>query len=165
MDKPLRFAGVVLTLLISISCVSRLTLPTPSSDQSSAEAALRSFYGAIEAKDADTVVGLFRAKDGTALSSTQERTMRDGLKRVFAGTPAHVTTVRVDTARPLETEAMNLLPFGTAAVRLTFAVDGTGSACFPLPMQNGTSPFAQLQGRWYILEELQFGFPFTVLNC
>ncbi len=91
--------------------------------------------------------------------------MRDGLKRVFAGGTVHVTAVRVTFSGPLESEAMQLLPVGTTGARLVFGVDGTGNACLPLPIINGTGSFVQLQGRWYVLEERLFGVPFSTLSC
>ena len=160
-----RVAGLVLGILISASCAGSADGPTASPDQSSAEAALRSLYAAIDAKNASAVIVLFRAKNGAALSSVQEKTMRDGLARIFARNATHVASVRVNASGPLEPDALALLPPGTNAVRLTFTADGTGNECLTLPITNGTGPFAQLQGRWYVLEELLFGLPFAVMTC
>ena len=165
MGARLRLASFLIAIVFVAGCTTGSNAPAASPDQSSAEATLRTFYSAIQANDTERIAGLVRTKEGTALSTIQDAVMRDGLKRVFAGGAVHVTAVRVTSSGPLESEAMQLLPVGTTAARLVFAVDGTGNACLPLPIINGTGSFAQLQGRWYVLEERLFGLPFSSLNC
>jgi len=159
------FLRVALVVAIAVSSGCNSSAPSVTADQSTAEATLRSFYNAIEAKDADRVVALLRAKEGTPLSTARDKTLRDGLMRVFARAAIHVTATRVVSMRALESDAIALLPTGTSAVRLVFAAEGTGNACISLPINNGTAPFAEIQGRWYVLEDAQFGLPFSAVNC
>jgi hypothetical protein len=158
-------ALVAVTLALTISCGS-LTVPAKTTpDQSSAEAVLRSLYTALAERDAEAVVGLVRAKDGGELAAAEQRAMRDGLDRTFASGPIRVTAVRVLASRPLDTDAARLLPPNVRGAQLIFEVDGSGNACVPLPIVTGTAPFAEIGHRWYALEDVHFGVPFTTLPC
>jgi hypothetical protein len=159
-----KVVALLIAASLSLTCAGSLG-SSGIQDQSSAEATLRSFYTALEAKNLDGVVNLFRAKTGAALSASEDSAIQEGLRRVFAADPIHISAIQVTGSRALEPDAIRLLPSRVSAIRLTFSVTGSANTCLPLPISNGTGPFAELQGKWYMLEDVQFGLPFTVLRC
>lgn len=166
MSTPLRQFALAALLVSSVaSCnVGADSSPVSSAtDQSSPAATLRSMYDALASGDRGEMPSLLRTKSGGPLDAEQVKQVTSGIDRMIAAGTLRVAAVRVVASLPLDAVAASMLPGGSEAVRATFEVDGTGNRCLQLPLKNATAALAKLGGQWYVLEEVAFGLPFTVL--
>ena len=165
-----RLGMLSLVPLLVIAC-STVAAPSPAlsgsrSGQASPQAALQTMYLALASGDVEVIPSLVRAKNGGTLSAQQIQQVKAGSEQIIAAGPLHVSTVRVVTTLPLDATAVSLLPSGTNAVRATFDVEGTGNTCLRLPLRHAEAPLAQINGDWYVLEDVAFGLPFgSPLHC
>ena len=147
------FAGMLLA-----SC--NLTAPD---DQSSAKAVITALYSRLQSSRYEDALRLLRAQDGTALTAPSQGAIKQSWETALKDNVFRVTTVTFTDERSLENDARALLPNGVPAVRLTFDVEGVSDAkCWKLPVRNATASLGQIDGRWYVLEELHFPGSFVV---
>lgn len=158
MSSVLRLVLIIFASTLLASCI----VPAPN-DQSSARAVVTALYARFQSGRYDDALGLLRTKDGTALTAASQGAIKQSWESALKDSGFHVTTINFTGERPLEDDARALLPAGADAVRLTFDVDGVSDAkCWKLPVKNATVSLAQIDGRWYVLEELHFPGSFVV---
>lgn len=158
--RPLLRIALAVLLLAACGAISDVAV-----DQSSARATVHSFYAALELRRVDDALGLLRTKDGAVLARDLHDRIAQAWDAGYRNGTIHIRAITFTHEAPLEDRARSLLPPGTEAVRLTFDIDGsTDSECNKLPARNVTTPAARLDGRWYLIEEVDFPLA-TVIQC